>query len=297
MDFKLTRIAPTPSGYLHLGNLYSILITKVLAQKTGAKILLRIDDLDRDRYKEEYVQDIFDTLDFMGIEYDIGPRNLVEFEKEWSQIHRMNSYLDALETLRGTESIFACDCSRKKIQQLDSSGYYLGHCQSRGIPLGREDVAWRMDTFESDFIYLNTYLEGRKPFTLPEDSAFFVVRKKDRLPAYQLTSVMDDVNYGVDFIVRGNDLLGSSLDQQIVAKELSLASFSKVIFHHHAVLKGPKKKKISKSQGATSIQSLRKAGKTPKEIYSLIGELLDVTEPITDFESFSSLIKTRKGLN
>ncbi|PZX55818.1 glutamate--tRNA ligase family protein [Algoriphagus chordae] len=286
MDFKLTRFAPTPSGFLHLGNLYSFLVTKALAEKSGAKILLRIDDLDRDRYRQEYVQDIFDTLDFMEISYDQGPKSVQEFEQEWSQIHRMNAYLEALEQIREKNLVFACDCTRKKIQQLDSSGYYLGHCQVRNIPLERNETCWRMDTFDTDFIHLNTYSEGKKSYTLPEDSAFFIVRKKDKLPAYQLTSVIDDVQYGVDLIVRGNDLLGSTLDQQIVANELGLHSFQEATFHHHPVLKGPKNKKLSKSEGATSIQYLRKEGKKPADIYQLLAEILGVKETISDFDSF-----------
>lgn len=288
MNFKLTRIAPTPSGLLHLGNLYSFLLTTAIAKKSGAKILLRIDDLDRERYQVAYVQDIFDTLDYMGIAYDFGPKNVNEFEKEWSQTLRMEEYNQALEKLRHSQSIFACDCSRKKIRQFDSSGYYLGHCQSRNIPLDREHVAWRLDTFSSEFIHLNTYLEGKKSFVLPEDSAFFMVRKKDKLPAYALTSVLDDIKYGVDLIVRGNDLLGASLGQQLLAAQLGLTTFSEVTFHHHPLLRGPEMEKISKSLGATSIQFLRKAGKTPQDIYGLIGKSLGLAEEITDFDSFSS---------
>ncbi|WP_057938182.1 glutamate--tRNA ligase family protein [Algoriphagus resistens] len=286
MDFKLTRFAPTPSGFLHLGNLYSFLVTKILAEKTGAKILLRIDDLDRDRYRTAYVQDIFDTLDFMEIGYDLGPKNVQEFEQEWSQIHRMDAYLEALEQIRERRLVFACDCSRKKIQQMDSSGYYLGHCQVRNIPLERSETCWRMDTFDADFIKVKTYLEGVKSYTLPEDSAFFIVRKKDRLPAYQLTSVIDDVHYGVDLIVRGNDLLGSTLDQQIVAKRLDLAQFQEATFYHHTLLKGPQNKKLSKSEGATSVQFLRKEGKKPSDVYQLLGERLFLKDPISDFQSF-----------
>lgn len=285
MDFKLTRFAPTPSGFLHLGNLYSFLVTKALAEKTGAKILLRIDDLDRDRYRTEYVQDIFDTLDFMEISYDQGPKTIQEFEQEWSQIHRMNNYLEAIEQIRDKNLVFACDCTRKKIQQLDSSGYYLGHCQVRNIPLERNETCWRMDTFDTGFIKIKTYSEGEKSYTLPEDSAFFIVRKKDKLPAYQLTSLIDDVQYGVDLIVRGNDLLGSTLDQQILANGLGLNSFQEATFHHHPLVKGPKNKKLSKSEGATSIQFLRKEGKKPTDIYQILGEMLGVNS-VQDFKSF-----------
>ncbi len=286
MDFKLTRLAPTPSGFLHLGNLYSFLITKALAEKNGAKVLLRIDDLDRERFRPEYVQDIFDTLDFMEISYDLGPKSIVEFEQEWSQIHRMGEYSQVLDTIKEKKLVFACDCSRKKIQQMNPSGYYLGHCQTRNIPLDRNETCWRMDTFTSEFLKINTYTQGEKTHTLPEESAFFMVRKKDKLPAYQLTSVIDDMYYGVDLIVRGQDLLGSTLAQQFLAVELGLRSFRDVTFHHHQLLKGEKNKKLSKSEGATSIQFLRKEGKKVTDIYGILGKMLGSSEEVKDFESF-----------
>ena len=286
MEFNLTRTAPTPSGLLHLGNLYSFLITKALAEKHGAKILLRIDDLDRERFKTEYVQDIFDTLDFMEIGYDLGPKNIQEFESEWSQNHRLSLYEAGLEKLRTQNLLFACDCSRKKIQQMDSSGYYLGHCQDRRIPLDRQDVAWRFNTFTSDFIKIKENPDTWKSYTLPEDTAFFIVRKKDRLPAYQLTSVIDDLHFGVDLIIRGTDLFGSTLAQQLVAESLDDQTFKEVTFLHHKLLKGPNKEKLSKSEGSTSVQSLRISGKKPEDVYRILGELSGSKESIIDFESF-----------
>lgn len=288
MDFKLTRFAPTPSGFLHLGNLYSFLVTKVLAEKSGAKILLRIDDLDRDRYRPEFVQDIFDTLDFMELGYDLGPKTVDEFEKEWAQQHRMSSYTNALEQIRDKKLVFACDCTRKKIQEMDSSGYYLGHCQVRNIPLERNDSCWRMDTFDSEFIQLKTFSTGVKSYALPEDAAFFMVRKKDKLPTYHLTSVIDDVHYGVDLVVRGNDLLSSTLDQHLLAQALELSPFQEATFHHHPLLKSLKNKKLSKSDGANSIQFLRNEGKKPSDIYLLLGEMLGTKEPISGYESFKT---------
>lgn len=286
MKFSLTRIAPTPSGFLHLGNAYSFLITKALAEKTGAKILLRIDDLDRERYRPEYVQDIFDTLDFLEINIDLGPKNLKEFELEWSQIHRMGLYENALEKLRAGGSLFACDCSRKKIQMLDSSGYYLGQCLDRKLSLEKPEVAWRVNTMESDEVVFNEYPSQTISALIPQDTAFYVVRKKDRLPAYHLTSVLDDVHYGVDLIVRGKDLYSSTLAQLDLAKKLGYDQFSHITFSHHALIKGEKQEKLSKSEGATSIQYLRKEGKKLQDIFGILGRLLGIKEPIHSYSDF-----------
>jgi glutamyl-tRNA synthetase len=244
--------------------------TKALAEKHGAKILLRIDDLDRERFRVEYVHDIFDTLDFLEINIDLGPKNLQEFENEWSQIHRMKSYTDALEKLRSNPKVFACDCSRKKIQQLDPSGYYLGQCLERRLALDRPEVAWRIDTSESDFIQYIEYPDQQKSGLIQQDSMFYIIRKKDGLPAYHLTSLIDDLHFGVDLIVRGNDLFPSTLAQLDLARNLGEDKFRQITFHHHAIIRGPKQEKLSKSEGATSIQFLRKAGKTLADIKKMI---------------------------
>ncbi len=271
MNFSLTRIAPTPSGYLHLGNAYSFLVTKALAEKHGAKILLRIDDLDRERYREEYVEDIFETLDFLEINIDWGPKNLQEFESEWSQIHRLGKYQEALAQVRQSGKVFACDCSRKKIQQLDSSGYYLGQCLDRRLSLDKPEVNWRIDTSEGDYLKFREYPDQPKSALIPQDSAFYVVRKRDGLPAYHHASLVDDLHFGVDLIVRGSDLYSSTLAQLDLAKHLGETAFEKITFHHHPLIKGPKQEKLSKSDGATSIQFMRKEGKTLKDIKLMVG--------------------------
>ncbi len=290
MKFSLTRIAPTPSGFLHLGNAFSFLVTKALAEKHGAKILLRIDDLDRERYRPEYVEDIFETLDFLEIKIELGPKNLTEFETEWSQIHRMGKYEAAFQTLEASGKVFACDCSRKKIQQLDSSGYYLGQCLDRKYALDRPETAWRVDTQESDFVKFTEYPQQKTSELIPKDTAFYIVRKKDRLPAYHLTSVVDDVHFGVDLIVRGSDLYSSTLAQLDLSRIIGAEGFSSATFYHHPLIKGQRQEKLSKSEGASSIQYLRKEGKKLPELFGSLGQLIGSKEPITDFSSFRAAV-------
>jgi glutamyl-tRNA synthetase len=290
MKFSLTRIAPTPSGFLHLGNAFSFLVTKALAEKHGAKILLRIDDLDRERYRPEYVEDILESLDFLEIRIDLGPKSLTEFETKWSQIHRMGKYEAALQTLRASGKVFACDCSRKKIQQLDSSGYYLGQCIDRKHSLDKPESAWRLDTQETDFVKFIEYPDQKKSELIPQDTAFYIVRKKDRLPAYHLTSVVDDVHFGVDLIVRGSDLYSSTVAQLDLARTIGANEFSSAVFHHHGLIKGPQREKLSKSEGATSIQYLRKEGKKLPEVFELLGQLMGAKIPVSDFASFRTAL-------
>lgn len=270
MKFTLTRIAPTPSGFLHLGNAFSFLLTQAIAKKHGAKIFLRIDDLDRERYRSEYVQDIFDTLDFLEIPIDQGPKSLEELESEWSQVHRMSLYDQALENLRQTKRVFACDCSRNKIQQMDSRGYYLGQCLDRRIPLDRPETAWRINTLDSDFISFTEYPQGKKTDLIPEETAFYIVRKKDKLPAYHLTSVVDDIHFGVDLVVRGIDLYPSTLAQLDLAGHLGKESFGQITFLHHELIRAENQSKLSKSAGSLAIQTLRKEGKKLEDVKNLI---------------------------
>src|SRR5262245_28324997 len=100
MKFVKTRIAPTPSGYLHIGTILSFSLTAGLARREGASILLRIDDLDRERVQAEYVEDIFETLRFLGIPWDEGPTDAEDFARNWSQMRRLLLYRKALGLLR-----------------------------------------------------------------------------------------------------------------------------------------------------------------------------------------------------
>ncbi|TDQ18926.1 glutamyl-tRNA synthetase [Algoriphagus boseongensis] len=288
MNFNYTRIAPTPSGFLHLGNAYSFLLTKALAEKHGIKILLRIDDLDRERYRTEFVEDIFETLDFLEIPIDKGPKSVQEFESEWSQIHRMGLYKSALEKVRDSKLAFACDCSRKKITQMNPTGHYLGQCLDRRIPLDRLDTSWRINTLDSDFLTFTEYPDKKVTDIIPEETAFYIVRKKDRLPAYHLTSVVDDVHFGVDLIVRGKDLYPSTLAQLDLARILKEPQFLACTFFHNELIKGPSNEKLSKSAGSTSIQNLRKEGKKLSDLFLTLGQIIGAKEELRTFEDFKN---------
>ena len=286
MNFSLTRIAPTPSGYLHLGNAYSFLLTKALARKHRAKILLRIDDLDRERFRPEYIQDIFDTLDFLEIQIDQGPKNLSEMESTWSQVHRLPLYTEALEQLKQNKLTFACTCTRSQILQIDPRGMYLGQCIDKRFSLDKEQVAWRINTLDADFLRFQEYLRQAKAIILPEEATCYSVRKKDGLPAYQLCSLIDDLHFKVYLIVRGQDLYPSTLAQLDLARLLGKDTFAQTTFYHHPLLKSLDQKKLSKSADSSSIHHLRKEGKTLADLFLLLGKSLGLKEDLRSFEDF-----------
>ncbi|SMD45543.1 glutamyl-tRNA synthetase [Aquiflexum balticum DSM 16537] len=288
--FKLTRYAPTPSGFLHLGNIYSFILTYHLAKKHQARILLRIDDMDRERVKTKFIQDIFDNLDFMELPYDLGPKNAADFKANYSQTKRLDLYVNAMENLKKNKKLFACDCSRKKIEKMNPKGFYTGFCRNRNLPYDNKEVAWRYQADMHQDIRFKDLHEGHLIGKLPGILTDFIVRKKDGLPAYQLTSVVDDLHFGVDLIVRGKDLWGSTLAQVLLSDALEPNTFSQNTFYHHPLIQDPNRQKLSKSAGATSIQFLRKSGKKKEDVYSMIGEWLGIREKINSLDAFGKFV-------
>lgn len=284
--FNKTRLAPTPSGFLHLGNVLSFVITAALAKKTNAKILLRIDDLDRERAAPQYVQDIFDTLHYLNIPWDEGPADYAQYEKEYSQLHRMELYRTALQQLKESEHVFACECSRAQVPD----GIYQGTCRNKGLPLDKENVSWRLRTDTTKEISIQT-LTGEIKAILPPSMQDFVVRKKDGFPAYQLTSVVDDHYFGVDLIIRGEDLWPSTIAQNYLSALLPGNTFQYSTSYHHPLLLETPDKKLSKSAGATSIQFLRKEEQQPADIYTMIAQMLGYGQGVKDLEGIMELMK------
>jgi glutamyl/glutaminyl-tRNA synthetase len=268
-QFKLTRIAPTPSGYLHLGNAFSFALTAAIAKDTGGEILLRIDDMDRDRVEMPYINDIFDTLNFLNIPWQQGPQNVAEHQSHWSQFFRLNNYQPALDKLVAEGCVFACSCSRRQLQTMG----YECTCAARKTPLDMPDVAWRIQTDDRK-LSINTLVDGVVIKVLPAEMKNFIIRKKDGYPAYQLTSLIDDVHFGSDLIIRGEDLWQSTIAQHYLASIIGITSFAERTFHHHKLLTDNTCNKLSKSAGSSSIQQMRGLGISSAQVYAQIGAMV-----------------------
>ncbi|HEY4288671.1 MAG TPA: glutamate--tRNA ligase family protein [Puia sp.] len=279
IKYRRTRIAPTPSGFLHLGNVMAFVRTVGLGERSGTKVLLRIDDMDRERVEKEYVQDIFDTLEFLELPWDEGPKNVAEFEKEWSQVHRIGLYRKVLDVLREKGDLFACNCSRAQVLRDSIDGVYPGTCREKGISLDTDNVSWRLRTDEKEIglkvlgggvIGDGKVMKARLPGSIKD----FVVRKRDGIPAYQLTSVVDDLYFGVDLVVRGEDLWASTVAQHFLAEKLGKGEeFRSIGFYQHPLLMDGERK-LSKSAGDTSVQYLRKQGLKKKDVYTMIAKMM-----------------------
>lgn len=231
------RIAPTPSGFIHAGNAVNFILNAALAKsQPDGRILLRIDDIDADRKRPEYVEDIFRVLDWLGIEWDEGPQSPDDFEQHWSQHRRIGLYEDFLQKLVAQGLVFPCQKSRKELAA--QGPIYPETWKHQPITLRDSDTAWRANT----------------PPELP--LSCFVVRRRDGLPAYQVASICDDVHFGITDMYRGDDLRASSAAQRWLAEAAGEPGFARVNIYHHPLLTGDDGSKLSKSAGAGSVRDL-----------------------------------------
>lgn len=267
----------------------SFALTAALAQQSGASVFLRIDDLDWQRTGGQYLQDIFDTLKFLDIPWGEGPRNLDEFNRQYSQLHRLDAYTQLLQELRDRGALFACTCSRTELFRNDSHGAYNGACLHKQIPLDTPGVSWRVVTTGEALLAKNWSGDTIRQ-VLPENMQYFIVRRKDGLPAYQLASLCDDLHFKIDLIVRGSDLWPSTLAQLYLAKLLGRESFSRALFYHHPLVLEKDGRKISKSAGDISIQSLRKKGSQPADIYTAAAQALGLSVTARNWQELAGAV-------
>ncbi|MCC6937479.1 MAG: hypothetical protein IT226_04590 [Flavobacteriales bacterium] len=256
------RIAPTPSGFLHEGNALAFLITAQLAKQNHARLRLRIDDLDAERERPAYVDDIFASLRWLGIVWTDGPRDRHDHERNWSQQHRITRYMDHLELLKEQGDLYACRCSRSTFQEHQLKGSRRCDCRARNLAFGSPDVVWRLHLPQDALVRMEQVF-GEAIMLTPADLITDPVLRQRATeegpgrPAYQIASLADDVDHGTTIIVRGNDLLPSTACQLYMADRLGLGSFKHVRFLHHPLITDPQGHKLSKSESALALKAMR----------------------------------------
>lgn len=236
-----TRIAPTPSGFLHEGNLANMLLTHRWAVAIGAEVHLRIDSIDADRVRPEYVEDILETLAWLGVDYVRGPRSEREARSD-REVRITRAREQLIEARDRGLVVYACDCSRARGGST-SHGGCPGGCRSRGLSYLPGETSLRVAIPDSTTVNV----EGR-PVDLALEMGDFVIWRRDDLPAYQWTSVVDDTDTGMTHILRGEDLAVSTAAQLFLARHLSNPSFLAAEIRHHPLLTSPEGAKLSKSQ-------------------------------------------------
>ena len=283
----ISRLAPTPSGYLHLGNAFSFILTWLLVRRLEGKLQLRIDDLDSARLKRDCLEDIFLQLEWLGLEYDSGPQGPEEHLKHYSQSLKIEDYREALSSLRELRSLYACQCSRKQYLAISEDGLYPKTCRDKKLDLDQPEITWRFKS-ESEALSDTLFFEGSSE----EDSSSkplgdAVLLRRNGIPSYQITSLVDDMKNRSTLIVRGIDLYPSSLFQQTVAEKLGWATFSEICFVHHSLLKDSTGKKYAKSEGAYSLKDLKQENSDPGFVYRGVARWLGL--PDTDINDLKSL--------
>lgn len=247
----------------------SFFYTAQLAKANNAGLLLRIDDMDAERTRPEYVQDIFDTLALLNIEPTIGPVSVTEHSAAYAQQYRMPLYEKTLAQLADTGLVYACTCSRKTLEQQG------GHCVCKGqaATLTIKDVAWRIQVPQGTVIDFYDLILGQVQVDLYEELKSFIVKRKEGIPAYQVTSLSDDIFFKVTDIVRGQDLLTSTAMQLYLARLLAYEPFLNSVFYHHSLIVNNTGEKLSKSAGDISIHEMRKQ-LSREELLTMMHDLL-----------------------
>lgn len=283
MPFKLhTRIAPTPSGLLHIGNAWSFTLTWLAARATGGTVRLRIDDLDAARAQDGYLEDVFASLAWLGLDWDAGPRDVAEFKARDSQRLRLDDYHAAVRALIAGGHVYACACSRARIRA--SGPLYPGTCRDRGVSLAEfypippspgevaraphpGPAAALRFRLPPNPVAMRDAAGGTTPLHPARDMGDFVVVRRDGAPAYQLASLVDDRAHAVNFVVRGQDLMPSTGAQLALATALDFRDFAAVRFWHHGLVLGDLNEKLSKSRGAESLAALRARFPDPAPVF------------------------------
>jgi glutamyl/glutaminyl-tRNA synthetase len=271
-----TRFAPTPSGFMHIGNAVNALLVQRLARSVaGGWLLLRIDDADATKRVPGVVEDILDTMQWLGIAFDAGPTTVSDFNLKWSQQHRRNPAEKALQWMRDHDLVYACRCSRADVRRVSPTGVYPGTCRNQRISLDEPNVAWRWRLPEDSSVTINDQWRGSCTVDLHRTLNDPTVRLRNGTAAYNLVSITDDILFGITHVVRGSDLLVATACQMMLSSSVPmLEPFSAIRMFHHDLVLGPNNIKLSKSQGATELRALRAAGLTVEAVEKAAADVM-----------------------
>ena len=285
------RLAPSPTGLLHLGHARTFWIAFERARAVGGTLILRNEDLDPQRSKPEFVRAFIEDLRWLGVEWQEGP-DIGGPGAPYDQSARRERHRQALERLIAAELVFACTCSRKDIQSAshaphaaDDEPIYPGTCRQRraikdpalaarlepgawGLPDGiRFSLRLRVPVAES--VAFEDGNLGQQSFIAGRDFGDFILWRHDDVPAYQLAVVADDIAMGITEVVRGADLLVSTARQLLVCRALSAKPPA---WFHCSLVTDASGKRLAKRADATSLRTLREHGLLPLEVRSMWGQ-------------------------
>jgi len=278
------RLAPSPNGYLHLGHAYSALLNADLATRLGGRLLLRIEDIDLQRSRPEFVTQLIEDLTWLGLSWDRPVRR---------QSEHFADYQQAASTLEAKGLLYPCFASRKEIetaagsftaQDPDGAPIYPGiwrnadagevaRRKSTGEPFTlRLDMSRALSQISAPLTFTTFGFSdpslSRSHTAIPSNWGDAVIVRKDTPTSYHLSVVVDDALQGVTHVLRGQDLEPATDLHRLLQHLLGVAPPS---YHHHRLIAGPDGRKLSKSFGDTSIAQLRRDGATLDDIRGRLG--------------------------
>ena len=278
-DDIIGRFAPSPSGRMHLGNVYSALLSWLSAKSQGGQWILRIEDLDPQRCKREYAVQLEDDLRWLGLDWDAGGID----HPDYVQSQRGDVYCECLARLTSAGYTYPCYCSRADIlatqapHESDGRVVYRGTCRPDGTP---EKEAWlshraascphppatRLRVPDREISFVDGHY-GAQSVNLAQSCGDFILRRADGAWAYQLAVVVDDADQGVTHIVRGQDLLDNTPRQILLQEALGLPRPS---YMHIPLITDAAGNKLSKQNKAKAVP-LDNPLSTLEEVWSLMG--------------------------
>ncbi|MDX2053188.1 MAG: tRNA glutamyl-Q(34) synthetase GluQRS [Polyangiaceae bacterium] len=265
MSLPVGRLAPSPTGELHLGHARSFLIAWWYTLSRGGKVVLRIDDLDATRLRPGMTDRVLQDLEWLGLTWE-GPI-------EWQSANR-ERYLEAASKLTETGLAFPCVCSRSEIERVqsaphaeDSELHYPGTCRRR---FGSWEAAKREKgaaavrfLVQEGPVEVTDCFSGQHAFDVSSEVGDFVILRKDGAASYQLATVVDDAAAGVTEVVRGDDLLPSAARQQLLQSALKLNTPKWV---HLPLVVDENGQRLAKRHGALSLSALRERGTDARSV-------------------------------
>jgi glutamyl-tRNA synthetase len=271
------RLAPSPTGLLHLGHARTFLSAHLRAREANGVLVLRNEDLDTQRSRPEFVSAMFEDLHWLGIEWQEGP-DVGGRYAPYNQSQRHEYYLAAWRTLLERGHIYPCRCSRKDLAAMASAPHnnesddepnYPGTCRPASIPESASEgrtptgMNWRFRVPDGRAIEFHDGHFGIQRFVAGRDFGDFLVWRRDDVPSYQLACVVDDAAMRMTEVVRGADLLKSTARQILLYEALALEP---PLWYHCPLMKDAQGQRLAKRHDALSIRAMRHQGRTPDDI-------------------------------
>jgi len=274
------RLAPSPTGLLHLGHARTFWKAQERAQAAHGVLVLRIEDLDRSRCRPEFVAAMYEDLQWFGFHWQEGPDIGGPFAP-YSQSERGDLYRAALRQLQKEGFVYPCRCSRQDVLRAlqaphvgDEEPIYPGTCRPKGnarfaveaVQLQRDSeqrVNWRFRVPDGETISFLDGNCGEQSFTAGKDFGDFIIWRHDDIPAYQLAVVVDDAAMQITEVVRGEDLLMSTARQLLLYRALNLPPPQ---FYHCPLVTDAIGVRLAKRHDSLSLRSLRVRGADPEKL-------------------------------